>query len=67
MHLKIIENGPIVLDTREQISTTVGGSTEEKPGPVFLCRCGQSATKPFCDGSHRKANFEGPPAELSSP
>ena len=65
MNVKIIENGPIVLDTQGQISATVGDSTEDKPGPVFLCRCGQSSTKPFCDGSHRKVHFEGPPAELS--
>ena len=25
---------------------------------VALCRCGQSATKPFCDGGHRDAGFE---------
>jgi CDGSH-type Zn-finger protein/nitrite reductase/ring-hydroxylating ferredoxin subunit len=27
--------------------------------PVFLCRCGQSNNKPFCDGSHMTADFDG--------
>ena len=25
---------------------------------IALCRCGQAATKPFCDGTHRGA-FDG--------
>ena len=42
----------------------VDGESEERKGPLFLCRCGQSSTKPFCDAAHRKAGFEAAGAEF---
>lgn len=34
-------------------------------GRVLLCRCGQSATKPFCDSSHERTGFRSRPAETA--
>lgn len=34
------------------------GDPIECPAPtVYLCRCGHSANKPFCDGSHASAGW----------
>jgi CDGSH-type Zn-finger protein len=35
------------------------GSTYEVRNRVTLCRCGASANKPFCDGSHASIHFKG--------
>ena len=34
------------------------GSIVEKEGKAFICRCGISTKQPFCDGTHKKCEFE---------
>ena len=49
-------NGPLkVSGSLEIVSGT--GRTIKRTTEVYLCRCGASANKPFCDGSHRKVGF----------
>ena len=64
MKVEVLKNGPILIHTEGPVAFKSGASTEEKTTPVALCRCGQSATKPFCDGAHRDAGFEAEACEL---
>lgn len=50
-------NGPLrVSGNLEVVSGT--GRTCNKVGETWLCRCGHSNNKPYCDGSHKAAGFE---------
>ncbi|MFT4999301.1 MAG: CDGSH-type Zn-finger protein [Planctomycetota bacterium] len=40
------------------LKDTDGSEIETKP-VMALCRCGASANKPYCDGSHKKIDFDG--------
>jgi len=57
LNIEIKKNGPILITTDCTI-THGDGSKETKQGTTALCRCGQSANKPYCDGTHRKVGFE---------
>jgi CDGSH-type Zn-finger protein len=69
----VTKNGPYLVSgavplSRQTIVADAEGGSEEwretHPYPVqgegyALCRCGHSANKPFCDGSHQKVKFDG--------
>ena len=65
MKAKLNENGPIMLETGGKFVYRHGDveETVEKPR-VFLCRCGQSANKPFCDSTHKTVGFIAPAGEI---
>jgi len=51
--IEVIEFGPIKITGNFQLKD-LKREKEESPGEILLCRCGKSATKPYCDGSHKR-------------
>ncbi|MFC5833275.1 CDGSH iron-sulfur domain-containing protein [Nonomuraea insulae] len=51
------EDGPLLLRGPFELLTQDGERIEAGRATVALCRCGLSAAKPFCDGSHKPAGF----------
>jgi uncharacterized Fe-S cluster protein YjdI len=52
-------DGPLFLRGHIAISDASGDTVREATR-VALCRCGGSANKPFCDGTHRTNGFRAP-------
>jgi len=73
MKVTIVKDGPYSADGDIPVSEVVsigsrdGGllnfkkekELDKTDNAKFLCRCGHSKNKPFCDGSHAKAGFDG--------
>jgi CDGSH-type Zn-finger protein len=70
--IEVRENGPYVVHggvpvvNKKRVSGDKGVSlawkkikTHETDAIYELCRCGQSETKPFCDGTHDRIDFDG--------
>jgi CDGSH-type Zn-finger protein len=56
--LKAIHNGPYQIKGPIQLVDHDGRSYDlTGRRSVLLCRCGHSANKPLCDGSHARLSF----------
>lgn len=52
------ENGPLLIEG-EVTLVSGAGRRATRLSKTWLCRCGASRDKPFCDGSHKAAGFAG--------
>jgi CDGSH-type Zn-finger protein len=50
-------NGPYLVRNMTSLSNSRGQLIDARPR-MALCRCGGSAGKPFCDGTHARIGFE---------
>jgi CDGSH-type Zn-finger protein len=56
--MPLVRKTQVVSENGEPLTWEKEGVTE-CDDDYALCRCGQSANKPFCDGSHRRVAFDG--------
>ncbi|GED68151.1 hypothetical protein BRE01_18530 [Brevibacillus reuszeri] len=54
--IKVLDNGPLLV-TGEVTLLDGEGNPMESKNQMYLCRCGLSTNKPFCNGAH-KGKFE---------
>lgn len=54
--VRVAPNGPLLVQGKIELQDKLGGVTTHTT-MTALCRCGASANKPYCDGSHQKIGF----------
>lgn len=53
------DNGPYLIEGAARVVDADGNTYDlSEQTTIFLCRCGGSGTKPFCDGTHETLTFE---------
>jgi len=56
--IRISKNGPYVVEGLKSVTESVGIDVKTTKEAVALCRCGKSSTKPYCDGTHGRIDWE---------
>ena len=58
--INVLDNGPLIVKGGVTITDSEGKTYEVKE-TIYLCRCGLSDNKPFCDARHKDAGFASTP------
>jgi len=56
--IRPLRNGPYEVAGSPQVLDPAGGPYPADEDPIYLCRCGHSGSKPFCDGTHKRVGFQ---------
>ncbi|MFC3881438.1 (4Fe-4S)-binding protein [Algoriphagus namhaensis] len=56
--VEVAKNGPLMVYGNIKVKMPDGNTLTKSKVSAF-CRCGASQNKPFCDGSHKKIDFQG--------
>ena len=58
VEIKVRDDGPYKVTGPIRLIDADGRAWETGAGPVALCRCGASQTKPCCDATHKREGFD---------
>lgn len=67
IEIKASKNGPYLIAGTATFTDSDGNVKQTEGKMIALCRCGQSANKPFCDSSHKRVNFEAAEGVITLP
>lgn len=55
--ITVTDDGPLMIQGPCRVVDAEGKPWKIAGEKAWLCRCGQSSRKPFCDGSHKEVQF----------
>jgi CDGSH-type Zn-finger protein len=58
VRIRPLKDGPYEVNRVVQLIDGTRAEFKLAEDPIYLCRCGQSANKPFCDGTHKTCGFK---------
>ena len=62
--ITVRRNGSFKVEGPFRLIDSNGNEMPVDKPVISLCRCGHSQNKPFCDGSHKTAGFNGAEAHI---